>query len=64
LVCRAPLWLLDEPLTALDQDGQRLVRELIAGQLADGGAVVCATHQPLELPGALRLTLAAAGALA
>ncbi len=49
LVCAAPLWLLDEPLTALDRSGQALVRSLIEGQRQAGGAVLCATHQPLEL---------------
>ena len=39
------LWLLDEPLTALDAGGQTLVRELIAERLSGGGAVLCATHQ-------------------
>lgn len=51
VLCRAPLWLLDEPLTALDSAGAELVRRLIADQLAQGGAVLCATHQPLGLPG-------------
>lgn len=50
LLCQAPLWLLDEPLTALDSAGTELVRRLIAGQLERGGAVLCATHQPLGLP--------------
>ncbi|MXW49501.1 MAG: heme ABC exporter ATP-binding protein CcmA [Gammaproteobacteria bacterium] len=42
-----PLWLLDEPLTALDADGRRLVRELVEAHCHRGGAVLCATHQPL-----------------
>ncbi len=53
----APLWLLDEPMTALDTDGQRLVQELIEAHLAGGGAAVCATHQPLGVGGARRLRL-------
>ncbi len=57
ILCRAPLWLLDEPLTALDADGQTLVRELIDGQLGRGGAVLCATHQPLGLAAARVLSL-------
>jgi heme exporter protein A len=47
-VCPAPLWLLDEPLTALDAAGQQLVRELVAAHQADGGGILCATHQGLE----------------
>ena len=51
------LWLLDEPLTALDTDGQTLVRSLIDEHLAAGGAAVCATHQPLGIPGSFDLSL-------
>jgi heme exporter protein A len=43
-----PLWLLDEPTTNLDGDGQRLVGSLIEEQLARGGVVLAATHH--ELP--------------
>jgi len=45
-----PLWLLDEPATALDTTGLGLLAELIARQLDAGGAVIAATHQPLDLP--------------
>jgi heme exporter protein A len=62
LLCRAPLWLLDEPLTALDQGGQQLVRGLIEAQRGQGGAVLCATHQPLGLSGAVVLSLEAGDA--
>ncbi|MBX3705233.1 MAG: cytochrome c biogenesis heme-transporting ATPase CcmA [Pseudomonadales bacterium] len=55
----APLWLLDEPLTALDTAGQDLVRALVAEHLAAGGAVVCATHQPLGIATARRMVLGA-----
>lgn len=57
ILCPAPLWLLDEPLTALDQAGQQLVRSLIHAQTGRDGAVLCATHQPLGLPGAGVLSL-------
>jgi len=43
----APLWLLDEPLNALDADGATLLSRLIASHLASGGAVLAASHQPL-----------------
>lgn len=46
---RGRLWLLDEPFTALDTEGQALVRTLIEDHLAADGAAVCATHQPLDL---------------
>jgi heme exporter protein A len=43
-----PLWLLDEPTTNLDSDGQQLVGTLIDEQLSRGGLVLAATHH--ELP--------------
>jgi heme exporter protein A len=42
------LWLLDEPATALDAAGLRLLADLVARRLRGGGIVVAATHQPLE----------------
>ena len=43
----APLWLLDEPLNAIDPDGVERLSSMIAAHLASGGAVVAASHQPL-----------------
>ncbi len=42
-----PLWLLDEPGTALDADGLRLLGSLLDAHLAVGGLALVATHQPL-----------------
>ena len=39
-----PVWLLDEPYTALDADGRKRVDDLIAAHRAKGGAVVAAIH--------------------
>lgn len=47
-----PLWLLDEPTTNLDTDGQQLVADLILEQQGRGGAVIAAVHH--ELPGTVR----------
>jgi heme exporter protein A len=44
---RAPLWLLDEPLNALDSDGAARLASLIDGHVAAGGAVLAASHPPL-----------------
>lgn len=44
-VVRADLWLLDEPLTALDDDGQDILGKRVAEHLDSGGSVVMATHQ-------------------
>ena len=50
LLANAVLWLLDEPTTNLDADGQQLVRDLISEQLGRGGIVVAAVHHSLSLP--------------
>jgi heme exporter protein A len=56
-----PLWLLDEPTTALDVDGQRILAELIDTHLDRGGCALIATHQSLSArhePDALQLAAA------
>jgi heme exporter protein A len=50
LLANAVLWLLDEPTTNLDADGQQLVRDLISEHLARDGIVVAAVHHSLPLP--------------
>lgn len=42
-----PLWLLDEPLSALDARGRDMVRDLIEKHCAGGGIVLSATHEPI-----------------
>ncbi len=49
LVSDAVLWLLDEPLTALDVAGRELVESLLAEQVDAGRSVIFTTHQPLQL---------------
>lgn len=44
---RRPLWILDEQLTALDAAGQAFLGELTQAHLAQGGAVVMTSHQPV-----------------
>lgn len=57
----APLWVLDEPFTALDTRGVAALTELIGAHLARAGIVVLTTHQPVDLPGRVeRLDLASA----
>jgi heme exporter protein A len=56
----APLWLLDEPTTSLDSNGQGLVLDLIASHLAAGGLAVISSHDDLALPRASTLTLGSA----
>jgi heme exporter protein A len=49
ILSRAPLWILDEPFTALDTDAVDLLQQLIADQVANGGLVVLTTHQEVPL---------------
>ncbi len=51
------VWLLDEPLTALDQIAQQRLIEILAAHLAAGGLIVAATHAPLDLPAQRELRL-------
>ncbi|WP_184265453.1 heme ABC exporter ATP-binding protein CcmA [Novispirillum itersonii] len=48
----APLWLLDEPTTALDRASVAVLEQAIAGHRAAGGMVVLSTHIDVALPGA------------
>ncbi|MBP7338144.1 heme ABC exporter ATP-binding protein CcmA [Niveispirillum sp.] len=60
----APLWLLDEPATALDRDSIDRLAGLIAGHRRAGGLVILSTHSDLDVPGAVSLNLADFGAIA
>lgn len=53
------LWILDEPLTALDQQTQQIVLAKIHEHLSQGGICVMTSHQPLpaSLPQIQRLEL-------
>ena len=44
-----PLWILDEPATALDACASAWLGELVTAHAGAGGIVVAATHQPLPL---------------
>jgi heme exporter protein A len=50
LLSPSPIWLLDEPSTALDQQGQSLFGDILTEHLSQGGIGLVATH--LEFPGA------------
>jgi heme exporter protein A len=51
LVNDASLWVLDEPLAALDVGAVSLIQELTAEHLSRQGMVIFTTHQPLNVPG-------------
>ncbi|QPQ56305.1 heme ABC exporter ATP-binding protein CcmA [Allosphingosinicella flava] len=55
----APVWLLDEPLNGLDQDGAARLAAAIVAHAANGGTILAASHQPLPLTGASLLDLGA-----
>jgi heme exporter protein A len=55
----APIWILDEPLTALDDSGQALFGELLARHLERGGLALLATHHDLARPAAREIRLQA-----
>jgi heme exporter protein A len=59
LVAPRPLWLLDEPASALDAAAQDLFAAIMREHLAAGGLIVAATHAPLALEGAETLRLGA-----
>lgn len=54
---RRPLWVLDEPLTALDAAGSELLASFLQAHLDEGGVAVAATHQPLGLAARCAQTL-------
>lgn len=54
LLSSARIWMLDEPLTNLDREGQALVIAVIEEHLRNGGLCVAASHQPLEIQGTTR----------
>jgi heme exporter protein A len=49
LAVKRPIWLLDEPATALDVSGQSLFTGLMRDHLARGGLIIAATHGPLGI---------------
>ncbi|MDO8811640.1 MAG: cytochrome c biogenesis heme-transporting ATPase CcmA [Gallionella sp.] len=57
LTSDAQLWVLDEPLTALDVGAVALIQELVAEHLVRQGMVIFTTHQPLEVAGVEMLSL-------
>ncbi len=52
LLSDAVLWLLDEPFTNLDTEGQAFVRQMMSEHAAAGGAMIFAAHHDVEIPGA------------
>jgi heme exporter protein A len=57
LVAPRPIWLLDEPTTALDVRAQGALAAVMARHRAGGGIVLAATHSPVGLENAGELKL-------
>jgi heme exporter protein A len=53
------LWLLDEPLNALDAEAQTALLTVLESHVADGGLAIAATHAPIKIRGARVLELRA-----
>jgi heme exporter protein A len=59
LVAERPLWLLDEPTTALDAGAQAALAAIMKAHLKRGGILVAAVHAPLGLDSVQELRLGA-----
>jgi heme exporter protein A len=53
----ARLWLLDEPANGLDSEGLDRLATAMATHRAGGGAILAASHLPLDLPGTRAVAL-------
>ncbi len=56
-VAPRPLWILDEPATALDVASQQRLGEAMAAHRDAGGLIIAATHAPIGLADAKELRL-------
>jgi heme exporter protein A len=59
MIARRPLWLLDEPTTALDAAAQVAFAAIMRAHVKDGGILVAAVHGELGLEDAQELRLGA-----
>jgi heme exporter protein A len=46
---QARLWVLDEPFVAMDEAGVRMLADLIAAHLGNGGLTVLTSHQQVDI---------------
>lgn len=49
LVCKTTLWILDEPLVALDVAAVKLIQGFLEQHLQHGGMVIMTTHQEIDI---------------
>lgn len=57
LVCKTTLWILDEPLVALDVTAVQLIKEILERHLQQGGVVVMTTHQEIDIEASSKMQL-------
>ena len=53
-LAKAKLWVLDEPLTALDVQGVTLVESMLMEHREMGGSAIFTTHHGMKLPCEMR----------
>lgn len=49
LVDSSPLWILDEPFTAIDRAGTEVLVDVLSDHLEGGGMVILTSHQPVSM---------------
>lgn len=54
ILAKAKLWILDEPLTALDVQGVALVESMLMEHREAGGSTIFTTHHGMQLPCQMR----------
>lgn len=54
LLAKAKLWIMDEPLTALDVKGVELVESMLMDHREAGGSAIFTTHHGMQLPCEMR----------
>ena len=48
-LAQAPLWILDEPFTAIDRDGVAILEQRLVAHVRGGGAAIVTSHQTLAV---------------
>jgi heme exporter protein A len=58
---QSPLWLLDEPFTAIDKSGVADIESLLVAHVERGGAAIITSHQSLNVTYEVRMLSLLAG---
>ena len=57
IIANRPIWLLDEPAAPLDNDGRKVLGEILNTHSKKGGVIIAAVHDALPCMGAKQLHL-------